>query len=205
MGSKWFRRGPCLESGTRTSGLLTEHGFHLSILKYPTILYIDTKIKPFDLELQCKGLIFTRRTHAWNTRNTCMALLPTGCTRPINMQDCDDLSEDFTGACNSLTLIKAQASSWCIEHLTHSPGPNLKEETVTLKSEHSKRRNSGVLVGYAAISKKKKKLLKNKQNKNLMTRRQREASLKIKELFSASNAVLIIHKSYIPPNVLSGI
>lgn len=31
-----------------------------------------------------------------------------------------------------------------------------------------------------------------------MMRRQREASLKIKELFSASNAVLIIHKSYIP-------
>lgn len=34
-----------------------------------------------------------------------------------------------------------------------------------------------------------------------MMRRQREASLKIKELFSASNAVLIIHKSYVPPNV----
>lgn len=63
-------------------------------------------------------------------------------------------------------------------------------------------RNSGALVGYAAI---KKKLLKNKQNKILMMRRQREASLKIKELFSTRNAVLIIHKRYGPPNVFTGI
>lgn len=58
-------------------------------------------------------------------------------------------------------------------------------------------------MGYAAIS--KKKLLKNKQNKILMTRRQREASLKIKELFSTGNAVLIIHKSCGPPNVFTQI
>ena len=97
-----------------------------------------------------------------------------------------------------LMLDKAQASSWCTVYPIHPSVPNLKKETVILKSQPSK---GGVLefLWDTLLFQKNKKLLKNKQNKILMMRRQREASLKIKELFSASNALLIIHKRYILP------
>lgn len=100
-----------------------------------------------------------------------------------------------------LPLIKVQASSWLTTYLIHFSIPDLKNGHI--KNHHIARKEFWSSCGICCIS--KKKLLKNKQNKILMMRRQREASLKIKELFSTRNAVLIIHKNYSPPNVFTGI